>query len=137
MAQTLTEAVRLGDHAAAGVAAMVVGTVANIAGRYRDATRWLSEAELQYEQQDTFGVLVIARQALVGVARQTGNADRTIETARRCLERLKGGTRCRRRFRMWRAHVPGRLKREEISSPLSGFCSTPPTNSRMIRCIAR
>ena len=29
MAHTLTEAVRLGDHAAAGVAAMVVGTVAN------------------------------------------------------------------------------------------------------------
>ncbi len=90
MAHTLTEAVRLGDHAAVGVAAMVVGTVANIAGRYRDATRWLSEAELHYEQQDTFGVLVIARQALVGVVRQTGNADRTIETARRCLNTLEG-----------------------------------------------
>ncbi|MGO9752237.1 MAG: response regulator transcription factor, partial [Solirubrobacteraceae bacterium] len=90
MTHTLTEAVRLGDHGAAGVAAMVVGSVASLAGRYRDATRWLSEAELHYEQQDTFGVLVIARQALVSVARQTGNADRTIETARRCLDALQG-----------------------------------------------
>ncbi len=90
MAHTLTEAVRLGDHGAAGVAAMVVGSVANLAGRYRDAARWLSEAELHYEQQDTFGVLVIARQALVSVARQTGNADRTIEIARRCLDTLQG-----------------------------------------------
>ncbi len=90
MAHTLTEAVRLGDHGAAGVAALVVGSTANIAGRYRDATRWLSEAELHYEQQDTFGVLIIARQALVSVARQTGNADRTIETARRCLDTLQG-----------------------------------------------
>lgn len=90
MAQLLTEAVRLGDHGAAGVAALVVGSVANLAGRYRDATRWLSEAELHYERQDPFGVLVIARQALVGVARQTGNADRTIETARRCLDTLQG-----------------------------------------------
>ena len=69
---------------------MVVGSVANLAGRYRDATTWLSEAELHYEQQDTFGVLVITRQALVSVARQMGNPDRTIETARRCLETLHG-----------------------------------------------
>ncbi|MGO9901299.1 MAG: hypothetical protein ACLP0J_16800 [Solirubrobacteraceae bacterium] len=90
MTHTLTEAVRLGDHGAAGVAAIVVGSVASLAGRYRDATRWLSEAELHYEQQDTFGALVIARQALVSVARQTGNTDRTIETARRCLDALQG-----------------------------------------------
>ena len=90
MAQTLAEAVRSGDHGAAGGAALVVGSVANLAGRYRDATRWLSEAELHYEQQDTLGVLVIARQALVSVARQTGNADRTIEAARRCLDTLQG-----------------------------------------------
>jgi hypothetical protein len=80
MANTLAEAVRLGDHAAAGVAALVVGSVANLAGRYRDATRRLSEPDLHFERQDTFGVLVIARQALVSVARQTGNAYRTIET---------------------------------------------------------
>ncbi len=90
MADTLIEAVRLGDHRAAGVAAMVVGSVANLAGRYRDARRWLSEAELHFEQQDTVGVLVIARQTLVSVVRQMGNADRTIETARRCLETLHG-----------------------------------------------
>ena len=55
MAQTLRDAVRANDHEAAGHAAFTLGYLRFLAGRFRDAARWFAEAELHFEQQDTFG----------------------------------------------------------------------------------
>ena len=54
---TLGEAVRIGDHEAAGLGAFTLGSLEFQAGRYRDADRWLAEAETQLELQDTFELI--------------------------------------------------------------------------------
>jgi DNA-binding CsgD family transcriptional regulator len=90
MAQVLTASVRAGDHAAAGVGAMTLGGLAFLAGRYLDATRWLGEAELQFEHQDAFSSLVVVRATQVGVARFRGLPDDTARALERCEEALRG-----------------------------------------------
>jgi DNA-binding CsgD family transcriptional regulator len=73
MAQTLREAVRANDHEAAGHAAFTLGYLRFQAGRFRDAARWFAEAELHFEQQDTFGSLIHVRAFDVGVDVFTGD----------------------------------------------------------------
>ncbi len=89
MVAVVEQGVRAGDHAACGLGALTLGGLALVAGRYRDAARWLAEAEVHFEQRDTFGALMIARAFQVGVACFTADA-RTGEAMQRCHEALQG-----------------------------------------------
>ena len=85
MTATLREAVQVSDHEAAGHGAFGLGYLHYLAGRYRDAARWYAEAELHFEQQDTFGTLIHVRALRVGVDVFTGDRD----GAAASLERLR------------------------------------------------
>ncbi len=89
MRTTLDDAVRLNDHEAAGHAAFSLGYVAFMAGRHRNAARWLAEAELHFEHHDTFGTLIHVRAVQVGVAFHRGDLDGTTAAAAR-LEHALG-----------------------------------------------
>ncbi len=88
--ELLESGVRTGDDAAAGVGAIGLGGIAALAGRYRDAERWLAEAELHFEQRDIFGVLLIAWATQAGVARLTGDLERMYRLLARCEDALHG-----------------------------------------------
>ena len=89
MIAVLQRGVRAGDDAASGLGALALGALAYLAGRYRDATRFLAEAEVHFEHRDTFGALVITRAFQVAVACMTG--DEKIDVAMgRCQDALQG-----------------------------------------------
>ena len=89
MAAVLMKGVRAGDHAASGLGALTLGSLAFLAGRYRDAAHWLAEAEVHFEHRDMFGALTITRAFQVGVACFT--ADKGIGVALgRCEDALQG-----------------------------------------------
>jgi len=71
VAETFDARVRAGDRVAAAIGALTLGGLALLAGRYRDAQRWVAEAELHFEHRDAFGNLVIARSAQVSIAAVT------------------------------------------------------------------
>ena len=73
MAAVLDEGVRVADHEAAGLAAFTLGSLAVERGRYRDAQRWLTEAETQLEHHDTFATVSCIRALGVGIAYFTGD----------------------------------------------------------------
>jgi DNA-binding CsgD family transcriptional regulator len=73
MAAVLSEGVRAADHEAAGLAAFTLGSLAMERGRYRDAQRWLAEAEVQLEHHDTFATVCCIRALRVGIAYFTGD----------------------------------------------------------------
>ncbi len=54
---TLRDAVALGDRGAAGLASLALAQRRLIEGRFRDAGRWLTEAQLHQEQHDPLGLL--------------------------------------------------------------------------------
>jgi DNA-binding CsgD family transcriptional regulator len=56
---TLRDAVALGDRGAAGLASLALAQRRLIEGRFRDADRWLTEAQLHQEQHDPLGLLAI------------------------------------------------------------------------------
>jgi DNA-binding CsgD family transcriptional regulator len=72
-ALTLREAVRIGDHEAAGLGAFTLGSLEFQAGRYHDAERWLAEAETQLELQDTFDLIACIRALQAGISCFTGD----------------------------------------------------------------
>jgi DNA-binding CsgD family transcriptional regulator len=90
MAEIFEEGVRIGDDAAAGVAAAALSGIAFLAGRYRDAKRWLGEAELHRERHDTFGALLITWATRVGVAHFSGDDDGAAVALARCEDALQG-----------------------------------------------
>jgi DNA-binding CsgD family transcriptional regulator len=73
---TLPAAVRLGDDATAGMAALALAHRCLLEGRFVDAGRWLAEAQLHQEQHDPDGKLTmtLALQAWVAWARGDGEA---------------------------------------------------------------
>ena len=71
--RTLREAAGVGDREAAGLAASTLGSLAFHGGRYRDAERWLAEAEVQLEHHDTFDTVTLIRALEVGIACFTGD----------------------------------------------------------------
>jgi DNA-binding CsgD family transcriptional regulator len=73
MSQVLRDGVRAADHEAAGIAAFTLAHLRFLEGRYRDAGRWLTESELNFEHQDTFGGLLHIRVLQLGVEYFTGN----------------------------------------------------------------
>ncbi|MGH2885355.1 MAG: hypothetical protein ACRDPA_22070, partial [Solirubrobacteraceae bacterium] len=79
----LVEGVRQHDHEAAGQGALALGQMAFIRGYFRDADRWLAEAEFHFERQDAFGTIADVLVIQVGVAYFTGDADRAAATLAR------------------------------------------------------
>ena len=73
MRHAMRDAVRAGDHEAAGHAALTLGYTHFMAGRFDDATRRLAEAELHFERQDAFGTIVMVLSHRSGVASVTGD----------------------------------------------------------------
>ena len=85
----LERGVRADDRAATGLSALTLGGLASLAGAYRDARRFLAEAEVQFEYRDTFGALMITRALQVGVAYATGD-ERIGVAMERCHDALEG-----------------------------------------------
>jgi ATP/maltotriose-dependent transcriptional regulator MalT len=85
MSRVVRDAVRAHDQAAGGLAAYTLARLHFHRGRYRDAARWLAEAEIHFEQQDLFNVMLSVRALRVGIACFTGDFDGTMSA----LERLR------------------------------------------------
>jgi DNA-binding CsgD family transcriptional regulator len=85
LARILAESVRSHDHEATAQAALGLGHLAFLRGRFRDATRWLAEAERQFEREDAFGTIFDVLVLQVATAYCTGDADE----AGALLERLR------------------------------------------------
>ncbi len=71
--ELLRDALRGGDHQAAGLAAFTLSAAQLTRGRYVDAQRWLAEADAQFELQSSFGTEFSARALGVGIAFFTGD----------------------------------------------------------------
>jgi DNA-binding CsgD family transcriptional regulator len=84
MSAVVRDAVHARDHAAAGLSAFTLARLHFLKARYRDAVRWLAEAEVHLHQQDPFNVTLSVRALQVGVASFTGEFDATLTA----LERL-------------------------------------------------
>jgi DNA-binding CsgD family transcriptional regulator len=80
----LRAGVRANDHVAAGVGAFSLGYLSFLAGRFADASRWLAEAEVQFEQHDSCGALFGTWTLQVGAACATGDTAAAEEVLRRC-----------------------------------------------------
>ncbi|MFZ0376480.1 MAG: LuxR C-terminal-related transcriptional regulator [Solirubrobacteraceae bacterium] len=85
----LPRALRIGDDATAGMAALALAHRCLPQGRFRDAGRWLTEAQLHQEQHDPDGKLAMtfALQAWVACARGD------VEASGRALTRCRGAVR--------------------------------------------
>ena len=78
--ELLRDGIRHGDHEAAGFAAFTLGSLEIHRGRYRDAERWLAEAEAQFERHDVFDVTCWVHALQVEIAYFSGDPAR-VQTA--------------------------------------------------------
>jgi DNA-binding NarL/FixJ family response regulator len=78
LGRVVRDAVRQRMRDAAGVAACGMARLHLVRGRYRDAARWLAEAEIQLLRYDPFSTMVLVRCTAVGVACFTGDFDGTL-----------------------------------------------------------
>ena len=78
MTGVVHDGVRAGDDQAAGIGALTLGRLRFLNGRFRDAERWLAEAELHFERRDVFGSLLQVRLLQLGIAYFTGDLPRAI-----------------------------------------------------------
>jgi DNA-binding CsgD family transcriptional regulator/type II secretory pathway predicted ATPase ExeA len=78
MSQVMRDAVRCHDHAAAGLSAFTLARLHFQRGRYRDAARWLAEAQVHFEHHDPFSTIIDVRVLEVGVACFAGDFDATM-----------------------------------------------------------
>jgi DNA-binding CsgD family transcriptional regulator len=85
----LPRALRLGDDATAGMAALAMAHLCLLRGRFLDAGRWLTEAQLHQEQHDPDGKLVMTFGLQTWVASALGDPD----AAERALARSRGAVR--------------------------------------------
>jgi DNA-binding CsgD family transcriptional regulator len=77
MSGIVHDAVRAHDHAAAGLSAHTLARLHFLRAQYRDASRWLAEAEIHFQLQDPFNVMLAVRALRVGIACFTGDFDGT------------------------------------------------------------
>ena len=75
----LRDGVRADDHQAAGLAAFTIAALAVARGRYRDAERWVAEADGHFTRQDAFGTALSVRALAVGIGLFTGDPARARE----------------------------------------------------------
>jgi DNA-binding NarL/FixJ family response regulator len=86
LGRVVRDAVRHRMRDAAGVAACGMARLHLARGRYRDAARWLREAEIQLLRYDPFSTMVLVRCTAVGISCFTGDFDGTLAAHER-LER--------------------------------------------------
>lgn len=86
MRKTIDDSLAIDDHAAAGIAAMTLGGMRLLAGRYADSARWFAESVVHYEHHDPFNSIAVSRAMQVGVAFQTGD----VEGAAAAVARMRG-----------------------------------------------
>ena len=84
MSGVMHDAVRANDHAAGGLSAFTLARLHFFRARYRDASRWLAEAEIHFRHHDPFNVMLRIHALRVGIACFTGDFDGTMTA----LERL-------------------------------------------------
>jgi DNA-binding CsgD family transcriptional regulator len=94
LTQIFVEGVRRHDHEAAAQGALGIGQLAFMRGRFRDAVRWLAEAELHFEHEDAFGTVAEVLVLQVGIAFLTGDPDGVARTIAR-LRAMDDHTRLR------------------------------------------
>ena len=75
----LRDGVRADDHQAAGFGAFTLAALAMARGRYRDARRWVAEADGHFARQDAFGTALSVRALEVGIGLFTGDPARARE----------------------------------------------------------
>ena len=75
----LRDGVRADDHQAAGLGAFTLAALAMARGRYRDAERWVAEADGHFARQDAFGTALSVRALEVGIGLFTGDPARARE----------------------------------------------------------
>jgi DNA-binding CsgD family transcriptional regulator len=80
----LDESVRVGDRAAAGIAALALGHLNLLGGRLPEASRWLAEAQLHQGQHDPLGCLVITSALQACVASLTCDQAGAVAALERC-----------------------------------------------------
>ena len=68
MSAMVRDGVRAGDGEAAGLGSFTLASLEMTRGRYREAERWLAEADAQFERQDAFGNVLSIRALRVGIA---------------------------------------------------------------------
>ncbi len=68
MSAMVRDGVRAGDGEAAGLGSFTLASLEMTRGRYREAERWLAEADAQFERQDAFGTVLSIRALRVGIA---------------------------------------------------------------------
>jgi DNA-binding NarL/FixJ family response regulator len=85
MGDVLRAGVRSHDHDAAGLGAFTLARLRFVKGAYRDATRWLAEAEVHLVQRDPFNVMLQVRCLRVGIAAFGSD----FEAAATALERMR------------------------------------------------
>ena len=83
MSGVVHDAVRAHDHAAGGLSAFTLARLHFLRARYRDASRWLAEAEIHFHQQDPFNVMLSVHALRVGIACFTGDFDGTMTAQER------------------------------------------------------
>jgi DNA-binding NarL/FixJ family response regulator len=76
--EAMRHAVRARDHVAAGLSAFTLARLHFFRARHRDAVRWVAEAEVHFQQQDPFNVMLTVRALQVGIASFTGDFDGTM-----------------------------------------------------------
>jgi DNA-binding NarL/FixJ family response regulator len=86
----LTEAVRLSDHAGAGLAALALAHLRVQQGRYRDGLRLVAEAQLHHEVRDPIGLLATSCAVQAGIHCFTGDAQAAATALARCRTVLGG-----------------------------------------------
>ena len=89
-ADLLRDGVRAGDHQAAGLAAFTLAAMAMARGRYREAGRWLAEADGHFERQDAFVTAFSVRALEVGIGCFTGHPARA-RSALAAVHAMLGG----------------------------------------------
>jgi DNA-binding NarL/FixJ family response regulator len=114
LTEILVEGVRRHDHEAAAQAALGLAQLAFMRGRFRDAERWLAEAELHFEREDAFGTLAEVLVLRVGIAYLTGDpagAAATLEDLRTIEDHIRLRPLARQVY-LARAHVWAACARE-------------------------
>jgi DNA-binding CsgD family transcriptional regulator len=82
----LRAAVRVDDHATAGLACWALGHLGVFQGNWADTARWLPEAELHLERRDTVGVRLVVRALRVGLAAMQGEEQAAAKAVQRMRE---------------------------------------------------
>jgi DNA-binding NarL/FixJ family response regulator len=90
MARTLRDGVRAHDDEAAGHGALGLAYTAYQRGGYRDAGRWLAEAEVHFGLEDTFGNLLHSLALRVGVDLFRGEPEAALASYERLQATLAG-----------------------------------------------